>query len=83
MELVINIDENVYEEVKQYVEKGIFDYNGINAKLHKSVAHGIPIPKGYGNLIDVDELEKALLTDDMEDFVDDEAKEIDESIFVM
>lgn len=53
MQIVIDIPDYTYEAVKEFVKEGLFDYNGINATLHKSVANGTVLPKGHGRLVDV------------------------------
>lgn len=50
IELVIKIDEDYYEIIKHGVEDGS-DY-----KPWTLLAHGTPLPKGHGRLIDADVL---------------------------
>jgi len=45
MKLIIDIPDYTYEAVKEYVNEGLFDYDGINATLHKSIANGTPLDK--------------------------------------
>lgn len=47
MQIVIDIDEDYYELIKHDVKNGM-DY--LPCKL---IANGIPLPKGHGDLIDV------------------------------
>ena len=42
MKLLIEIPKQDYEQVKQYVEEGVFNYNGLQAILHKAIANGTP-----------------------------------------
>ena len=47
MKLIIDIDEEEYEECKQYgYETNYFE---------RAIANGIPLPKGHGRLIDADD----------------------------
>lgn len=48
MQVVIEIDEERYSDVKNQVK------NGIDNPLKVIIASGIPIPKGHGRLIDAD-----------------------------
>lgn len=48
IELVIKIDEAYYENIKYDVE------HGIEYMPWTLIAHGTPLPKGHGRLIDAD-----------------------------
>lgn len=57
MEIVINIDDKLYEIIK--------DPNQLSTMYHASkcaeaVRNGVPLPKGHGKLIDADELAKVM-----------------------
>lgn len=56
MQIVIDIDEDVYEEIKKDVESKVNTFEHIPF-LHEVIAVGTPLPKGHGNLIDRDALE--------------------------
>lgn len=56
MQIVINIDENVFTRL---FDNGTEDYEIVNDDLFviaKSIRKGTPLPKGHGKLIDVSEL---------------------------
>ena len=56
MQIVIDIDENVYTRL---FDNGIEDYAIINDDLFaiaKSIRNGTPLTKGHGDLIDVSNL---------------------------
>ena len=55
IELVIKIDEDYYEIIKHGVE------DGSEYKPWTLIAHGTPLPKGHGRLIDADELNKCIV----------------------
>jgi len=60
MQIVIDIDENVYTRL---FDNGIEDYAIINDDLFaiaKSIRKGIPLPKGHGRLIDADAVNKKM-----------------------
>lgn len=49
IKLVIKIDEEYLEDIKERVKDGDIDYEPWVA-----IANGIPLPKGHGNMIDAD-----------------------------
>lgn len=51
MQLVIDIPDYDYRQIKEYYEK-----NDIVGATYSYIYHGTPLPKGHGRLIDVDEL---------------------------
>ena len=56
MQIVIDIDENVFTRL---FDPGIEDYAIVNDDLFaiaKSIRKGTPLPKGHGRLIDADAL---------------------------
>ena len=53
MQIVIDIPDYEYRQIKEYYEK-----NDIVEATYSYIYHGIPLPKGHGDLIDVDELFK-------------------------
>ena len=58
MQIVINIDENVFTRL---FDNGTEDYTIVNDDLFaiaKSIRKGVPLPKGHGELIDRDYLRK-------------------------
>jgi len=58
MQIVINIDENVFTRL---FDNGTEDYTIVNDDLFaiaKSIRKGVPLPKGHGDLIDRKELLK-------------------------
>lgn len=59
MQLLINIPEDYYNEAKIQVEllkQEGFLIESLNTALKIFVANGIPLPKGHGPLIDVNDL---------------------------
>ena len=53
MQILINIDEKVYEDIKKYMtifNEDIYD-------VAEQILNGIILPKGHGRLIDADALE--------------------------
>ena len=64
IELVIKIDEELYNNIYSYAEKMI--YGGMRsgktllATLLRAIRNGTPLPKGHGRLIDADALVKKM-----------------------
>lgn len=61
MQIVINIDDNVYKRALVY--KGVqLASNSANdlSELITAVANGTPLPKGHGRLLDADKIESTL-----------------------
>jgi hypothetical protein len=50
MQIVIDISEEMYEELK-YLDVHVF-----TTAVEKAVANGTPLPKGHGKLFDVNDL---------------------------
>ena len=66
MQIVIDIDENVFTRL---FDNGIEDYAIINDdlfKIAKSIRKGTPLPKGHGRLIDVNYLLSILKCEEYE-----------------
>ena len=62
MQIVIDIDENVFTRL---FDNGIEDYAIANDDLFaiaKSIHKCIPLPKGHGRLIDADKLKHAFIS---------------------
>lgn len=60
MQIVIDIDENVFTRL---FDNGTKDYAIVNNDLFaiaKSIRNGTPLPKGHGRLKDEDEIVKAI-----------------------
>ncbi len=53
MQIVIDIDEEIYKRTLPY--KNISIFSDYSALMHV-VANGVPLPKGHGRLIDADEI---------------------------
>ena len=70
MELVINIDEEVYNRTLTYK-----DFPEIANLLLYAIANGVPLPKGHGRLIDADALLKDVRDNSESYFADDFAHE--------
>lgn len=51
MQIVIDIDEDTYKEIKKIVADG-----NEMCFMQKLIANGTPLPKGHGRLIDADTL---------------------------
>lgn len=43
MKLTIDISHYDYQAVKRHVEDGIYDYNGLLARINKAIANGTPL----------------------------------------
>lgn len=56
MQIVINISEESYKNIKKQVDK--MDYPDM--QIGRAIADGIPLPKGHGRLIDADKLDARL-----------------------
>lgn len=54
MQIVIDIPNYDYRQIKKYYEK-----NDIVEATYSYIYHGIPLPKGHGRLIDVSDIEWA------------------------
>lgn len=48
MQIVIDIDEDIYEDAKKGIPNGLCQYS------NEAIRNGIPLPKGHGELIDKD-----------------------------
>ena len=63
MKIVIDIDDNVYDLVKQF-EKGLGlidkQSDTVDTALMRAIINGIPLPEGYGRLGDLDALEASM-----------------------
>jgi hypothetical protein len=55
MQIVIDIPDYDYRQIKEYYEK-----NDIVEATYSYIYHGTPLPKGHGRLIDGDELESRM-----------------------
>ena len=53
MQIVIDITEELYQECLDKVVSSVPHYESY--ELHKAVQNGIPLPKGHGRLIDVND----------------------------
>ena len=58
IELVIKIDEEIYQHTREY-EVGGFNIEN-DTKLFIAIKNGKPLPKGHGRLIDADALVKKM-----------------------
>ena len=61
MQIVIDIDENVFTRL---FDNGIEDYAIVNDDLFtiaKSIRNCTPLPKGHGRLVDADEVGKYVI----------------------
>ena len=59
MQIVIDISEKMYEELKY------LNVHGFTTAVEEAVANGTPLPKGHGRLIDVNDLDITTIeTDD-------------------
>lgn len=56
MKIVINISKSDYEDLKNVVKEGIYDYNGFTANIFKSIAYGTPL-KNANAIIEADKEE--------------------------
>ena len=56
VKLVIEIPKDIYERCKEYK---LWSYDA--ETLEGAVAHGIPLPKGHGRLIDADALKETFI----------------------
>ena len=52
MQIVIDIPEENYKNIKEQVDKR--DYPDM--QIGRAIANGIPLPKGHGDLVDFDKL---------------------------
>ena len=62
MQIVININDNEYLGIKNYPDN-ITSYP-VTIHLYEAVRNGIPLPKCHGDLIDRNELNKDLITNE-------------------
>ena len=58
MQIVINIDEEIYKRILPYKDLPIIsnlcnDY----PEITHAIANGVPLPKGHGRLVDADEID--------------------------
>lgn len=57
MKLIINIDDNVYNNLKSRGLTGMLTSEECEC-MNKSIYNGIPLPKGHGRLIDENDVVK-------------------------
>lgn len=62
MDIVIKIDNEHYERIMR-LEEGVTVYPTTLA-LYEAVKNGTPLPKGHGDLIDIEELKDMLCLED-------------------
>lgn len=55
MQIVIDINEHLYKTIKTL---GLVVEDGDAVAVSEAIMHGIPLPKGHGKLIDVNEVKK-------------------------
>jgi len=60
MQVVINIDDEIYERLRnsEVLVSGLRSGKRFLSKVLIAVANGVELPKGHGRLGDLDELEK-------------------------
>lgn len=68
MQIIINIDDNIYNHTQEYEEGGFSLEN--DKKLYQAIKNGILLPKEYGRLIDADELIKKYQNEDNDNYYD-------------
>ena len=52
MQIVIDLEDSVYHQIKQH---------GEISEFHKLIIHGIQLPKGHGRLIDADDIDNHIV----------------------
>ena len=57
MQIVINISEKSYKNIKEQVDKR--DYPDM--QIGRAIVDGVPLPKGHGDLKDADKLKHAFI----------------------
>ena len=62
MKVIIDIPEEEYMEIKRYYDN-LPIYSTVEAELYY-IAHGIPLPKGHGRLIDIKQVAELLVFGD-------------------
>lgn len=55
MQIVIDIDEEVYKDAMKGISNGLCKYS------NEAIRNGIPLPKGHGRLIDADTYRKDMM----------------------
>ena len=58
MQIVINIDEETYNDIKK--GKIYSSFRDVPLESVNAIANGTPLPKGHGRLIDADEVNDAI-----------------------
>jgi len=76
MQIVIDILDDDYERLKVY-EKAPFC--SLTSRVYEAVANGLLIPKGHGDLIDRNELNKDLIANEW--ITDDDGGGLEEILF--
>ena len=67
MQVVINIEEAIYKECIPYKDTPIIsNLANYNSEIIHAVANGTPLPKGHGDLVDRDAIQKAYDYSDMD-----------------
>ncbi len=65
MQIVIDIPERTYEQLKFLREQG---FDGFETIIDKAVANGTPLPKGHGRIGDLDALREEVSSWGMNDY---------------
>lgn len=66
IELVIKISEKLYEDIKKH---GLCGYCSDREIVSEAIANGMPLPKGHGRIVDMDEAIKCIKDVEGEDAV--------------
>ena len=67
IELLIKIDEEEYEFIKESITTyyDVKDYHALMYDICERIKNGTPLPKGHGELKDVNELKKIIKENDI------------------
>ena len=57
IELVIKMDEEDYERLKEYKKA---PFCSLTSRTYEAIANGVLLPKGHGRLIDADRVDEAI-----------------------
>jgi hypothetical protein len=57
MQLIVNIDKEIYRAIKSPLDSGGYYYS----KCYDAIWNGVPLPEGHGRLIDADKLRSDMM----------------------
>lgn len=72
MQIMIDIPKHIYEHIKE-----VYEHSHTVEATYSYIYHGIPLPKGHGRLIDVNDIKVIELEDSLHIIRHEKGDEID------